>query len=39
MGFSAGGEIVSIVVYSPGEADPRAADPLAGSTAALTSRS
>jgi acetyl esterase/lipase len=28
MGFSAGGEVVSMVVYSPGEGDPNAADPV-----------
>ena len=28
MGFSAGGEVVSLVTYSPGEGDPNAADPV-----------
>jgi len=28
MGFSAGGEVASMVVYSPGEGDPNAADPI-----------
>jgi acetyl esterase/lipase len=28
MGFSAGGEVVSMVVYSPGEGDPNAVDPI-----------
>jgi acetyl esterase/lipase len=28
MGFSAGGEVVSMVVYSPGEGDPNAPDPI-----------
>ncbi len=28
MGFSAGGEVASMVVYSPGEGDPDAADPI-----------
>jgi acetyl esterase/lipase len=28
MGFSAGGEVVSWVAYSPGEGDPKAADPV-----------
>ncbi len=28
MGFSAGGEVVSLVAYAPGEGDPNAADPV-----------
>ena len=28
MGFSAGGEVASMVAYSPGEGDPKAADPV-----------
>lgn len=28
MGFSAGGEVVSMVVYNPGDGDPNAADPI-----------
>jgi acetyl esterase/lipase len=28
MGFSAGGEVVSMVAYAPGEGDPNAADPI-----------